>query len=130
MTTPAKGPVSLAETLAETLAERRTERLFEKMGAKPMSERGQKLVEDLANVAFDAYELGATQEPHMKLINELLKEEGTALTLVAQNADGNGPDNDVVVLCSAATGWVDKSFFGHNMLECLTKASRVPDARA
>ena len=68
------------------------------------------------SIALEKLDLG-----EWALVQRLLQTEGSAVTIVADNADFIGP-NSKVTCCGDWTGWVDKTFTGDSALDALQKA--------
>lgn len=56
------------------------------------------------------------------LINYLRQNEGSSVTINADNADFNGLPDCLINVCGWWTDWEDLHFAGHTVLECLNKA--------
>jgi hypothetical protein len=64
----------------------------------------------------------------LEAINELRKDEGDSVTLVADNAEFGGPAAKVV--CNGAwTGWNDEDFTGDSMIDALHAAMKIRETR-
>lgn len=66
--------------------------------------------------------VGATvAQQYVRAIKELTREEADSVTIVADNADFDGP-NSKVECRGAWTDFIDKTFSGDSVLDCLLAA--------
>jgi hypothetical protein len=56
------------------------------------------------------------------LVERLIADEASSVTLLCENPEGIGPDNYAVDVSAEWTGWEEERFEGRTRLECLRKA--------
>ena len=78
----------------------------------------QEIAQAIANARVEA-------EPHWKIIKELTENEAEVVTIIAENADGTGPDNHAVILCGDSTDWKEVRYYGDTALEALENALKA-----
>jgi len=61
------------------------------------------------------------------LLEDLRSEEGSSVTIMCDNPDGDGPNNDFIEWVSSETEWVIKIFIGTSVLAALRKAKAWKD---
>jgi hypothetical protein len=58
----------------------------------------------------------------MGMIHDLRKGQGASVTIVCDNEEGTGADNNAVDVCGEWTDWKDKRFIGKDVRDALWKA--------
>lgn len=60
----------------------------------------------------------------LQLIEVLTREEGSAVTILSENPEGNGPDSHAVEVCGLATGWREVRYYSRTTIEALRAAHK------
>jgi len=72
---------------------------------------------------------GSDAEQVLEFLNELRKEEGSAVTIPCDNPDFNGMPNVYVDVSSDWTDFMEIRFFGDSLVEALKKAAKAKEKK-